>query len=66
MAPHLLLLPGLDGTGRMFEPFLRGLPPGLEVSVTAYPDRLQPYADLERYLSWPEGPCVLVAESFSG
>jgi len=33
----LILLPGMDGTGIMFEPFLERLSPENQVEVIAYP-----------------------------
>lgn len=65
----LVLLPGLDGTGRLFERFLAALPAGLETCVVAYPDdralSLDQYAD-HALAQFPEGPVALLAESFSG
>ena len=68
-APKLVLLPGLDGTGRLFKDFIAALPPTLSAVAVAYPgDRCLPYADLaaivQSNLPTPE-PFVLVAESFS-
>jgi hypothetical protein len=65
-----ILLPGFDGTGTLFAPFLRALPPGIEPVVVTYPADRNPSADelvgfvLKRL---PESePFVLIAESFSG
>ena len=65
-----ILLPGFDGTGLLFAPFLRALPPGIEPVVVAYPADRNCSADelvgivLARL---PESePFVLIAESFSG
>jgi pimeloyl-[acyl-carrier protein] methyl ester esterase len=67
---RLVLLPGMDGTGELFRPFLNGLPPGISTSIVTYPrDRIVPYRDLHAFLeaSVPQGEAyVLVAESFSG
>lgn len=67
---HWVLLPGLDGTGQLFAPLLRALPPGAATTIVRYPchevltyNQLQPY--LQRALP-PREPYVLVAESFSG
>ena len=64
----LVLLPGSDGTGRLFEPFLASMPSGVEVAVVAYPKHLYAIDDLARYALDAVGaaPCVLVAESYSG
>ena len=67
--PVLLLLPGLDGTGRLFGPFLACVA-GFEARVVSYPpDRhlsIDELADLVQGLLPRSGPLVLVAESFSG
>jgi pimeloyl-ACP methyl ester carboxylesterase len=67
---HLVLLPGLDGTGVLFGPLVRALPPTLTPHVVAYPPDL--------CLGYPEllplvlaalasdGDFVLLGESFSG
>jgi pimeloyl-ACP methyl ester carboxylesterase len=58
-----LLLPGLDGTGALFEPLLRELDPALGPTVISYPldEAAAPAIEL------PRGePFALVAESFSG
>jgi pimeloyl-[acyl-carrier protein] methyl ester esterase len=66
---NLVLLPGLDGTGKLFADFIRALPQNLRAVVVAYPT--------DQFLSYPElldlvrGAClhaerfVLLAESFS-
>ena len=67
---RLMLLPGMDGTGRLFGPLLRILPQGLEVTVFAYPpDRPCGYAELLPLVeaAIPEGgEFVVLGESFSG
>lgn len=67
---HLVLLPGLDGTGQLFAPLLKVLPPNFTATVVRYPptERLT-YEQLKPLLrqSIPlHQPFVLVAESFSG
>ncbi len=64
-----VLLPGLDGSGRLFDVLLSALPAGSNVTVVSYPtdgdqdyDTLTAYAD--QFLT--DQPCVLVGESFSG
>jgi pimeloyl-ACP methyl ester carboxylesterase len=65
-----ILLPGLDGTGRLFRPFLDALPPTLTPKVIAYPaDAVRHPAELLRLIeaSLPaDGPFAVIAESFSG
>ena len=66
----LLLLPGLDGTGALLEPFAAALAAlGLRARIVRYPPRVplsidalaaQVLADL------PPGPFALLGESFSG
>lgn len=66
----LLMLPGLDGTGRVFEPMMTHLPGWIETQVVRYPvDRdmsLQGYVTFAREHLPREKPFVLLAESFSG
>ncbi len=66
----LLLLPGLDGTGLVFEPLLTHLPEELETQVVRYPvDRplsFQKHVDFARKQLPKKKPFVLLAESFSG
>lgn len=66
----LVLLPGLDGTGRLFEPFLPELPASWQPLVVRYPadaafgyDRLTRLAEAALPSS---GPLILLGESFSG
>ena len=66
----LVLLPGLDGTGRLFEPLVQVLPSHLSPVVICYPnDKPLSYAELVRFVK-QQGPAsedyVLLAESFSG
>jgi pimeloyl-ACP methyl ester carboxylesterase len=67
---ELVLLPGMDGTGRMFEPFVRCLPAGLRAAVVHYPaDRecsVEELVDIARAAIPADGPAIIVAESFSG
>lgn len=69
MAKHLVLLPGLDGTGQLFLDFVTALPNTISVTTVTYPAKeVLPYADLRAFLSVaiPEcEPFVLLAESFS-
>jgi pimeloyl-ACP methyl ester carboxylesterase len=66
---HLVLLPGLDGTGKLFADFIAALPPSLIATTVSYPtDRFLPYTDLQPFVSEsvPKSErFVLVAESFS-
>ncbi len=67
---HLLLLPGMDGTGQLFEPLLRELPPLLTPVVVRYPpDRPCGYAELLP-LALAAVPAhedfLVLGESFSG
>ena len=65
-----LLLPGMDGTGALFEPLLRELPDSLGARVVGYPnDQPLGYDALEKIITPRvpvEGPWAMVAESFSG
>ena len=66
---HLVLLPGLDGTGELFADFITALPQPLIATPVAYPnDRFLSYADLHPFVraAVPQSePYVLLAESFS-
>ena len=69
-ALRLVLLPGMDGTGILFEPLLEALPQAWEAEVVQYPpDKALGYEALldivERAIPI-DGPFVLVGESFSG
>jgi pimeloyl-[acyl-carrier protein] methyl ester esterase len=66
--PTLVLMPGLDGTGLLFERLVSALPPHIRTRIIKYP---QQAAQLEEYAAAvaeavPAGRVVLLAESFSG
>lgn len=66
----LLMLPGLDGTGRLFEPLERELPAWIESRAVSYPpDRKLGYDELEvlvRAALPVDRPFAVLGESFSG
>jgi pimeloyl-ACP methyl ester carboxylesterase len=66
----VVLLPGMDGTGELFRPFLSSLASTCPVQVIGYPrDTDLTYVQLQQYVldSLPTGePITLIAESFSG
>jgi pimeloyl-ACP methyl ester carboxylesterase len=66
----LVLLPGMDGTGDLFAPFVAALGPDQSVVVVRYPtDEALGYAELEaiaRAALPVDRPFVLLGESFSG
>ncbi|MGF1499234.1 MAG: alpha/beta fold hydrolase [Elainellaceae cyanobacterium] len=66
----LVLLPGLDGTGQMFQPLLDELPPELDAYVVNYsPTDLLDYPNLVEAVAQDldtRGDVVLLGESFSG
>jgi pimeloyl-ACP methyl ester carboxylesterase len=68
--PVLVLMPGLDGTGKLFADFVRVLSPTVECVVVAYPcDQPMRYWELEGLVvsALPKDrPFVLLGESFSG
>jgi pimeloyl-[acyl-carrier protein] methyl ester esterase len=68
--PMLVLLPGLDGTGKLFAAFVRALGAGIESRVIGYsPDEPLGYEELElkvRAQLPRDRPYVLLGESFSG
>jgi len=67
--PKVLLLPGLDGTGHLFNRLVVALEPSARAQIVRYPgDRFLRYdelADLVRAQA-PVEPYAIVAESFSG
>ncbi len=66
--PLLVLLPGMDGTGLMFRPFLQALT-GFEARVVRYPAALTSYADCVAFARAQlpaDRPFLLLGESFSG
>lgn len=66
----LVLLPGMDGTGNLFDPFIAALKGGCKVRIVRYPaDQALGYAELEaiaRRALPTTGKFVLLGESFSG
>lgn len=65
----LVLLPGMDGTAKLFASFIEALPRSLDAIAVPYPsDHYLSYVELERLvrLACPNAePFVLLAESFS-
>jgi pimeloyl-[acyl-carrier protein] methyl ester esterase len=70
--PTLVLLPGMDGTGLLFKPFLEAMGDEAETAITAiaYPARdVLGYAELSElaFNALPRtGPLLILGESFSG
>jgi pimeloyl-[acyl-carrier protein] methyl ester esterase len=63
----ILLLPGLDGTGRLFARIEPILARTLDPHVVSYPtDRPFGYRELLERIDVPAGPFAIIAESFSG
>jgi pimeloyl-ACP methyl ester carboxylesterase len=70
---HLLLLPGMDGTGELFAPLQEALAirlPNLGITAVRYPAARSSYLDLlatarEAFECAPK-PCIVLGESFSG
>jgi pimeloyl-ACP methyl ester carboxylesterase len=66
----LVLLPGMDGTGKLFNSFISSLGTAQKVIVVSYPDsEALGYAELEvlaRAAIPRNTPFILVGESFSG
>ena len=67
--PKLVLLPRLDGTGKLFKDFIAAIPDQFESDVVSYPtDECIGYpqlADRIRITFSSAGPFILIAESFS-
>jgi len=68
--PTLVLLPGLDGTGKLFSELVRALGSAIDAQIVSYPvDRALGYAELEalvRAALPAERRFVVLGESFSG
>lgn len=69
--PHrLVMLPGLDGTGKLFASFVQALGGGAEVQIIQYPtDEPLGYEELEALVraALPQDrPFVMLGESFAG
>ena len=65
----VVLIPGMDGTGTLFEPFIELIPAGIEVVSLPLLQRSDAgYEDQARHVigSIGEQPIILVAESYSG
>jgi pimeloyl-[acyl-carrier protein] methyl ester esterase len=65
----LVLLPGMDGTGALFQPFIAALSPEIPIAIVSYPpDQALGYKELQALVmaSLPSEPFVLLGESFSG
>jgi pimeloyl-ACP methyl ester carboxylesterase len=69
-SPVLVLLPGLDGTGKLFAEFLKVLDSSIGTLVVAYPEDIpMNYDQLEALVTAAlptDRPFVLLGESFSG
>ena len=66
---RLVLLPGLDGTGNLFKPFIKALPSNIDITIIRYATlEEQTYDELLDIViaQLPEEDYVLVGESFSG
>lgn len=66
---RLILLPGMDGTGELFAPFIACLPPSIKPSVVAYPKNeilsLQQLVDFASGMLPLDEDYVLLGESMS-
>lgn len=66
----LVLLPGMDGSGLLFAPFLRALPGWVKPLVVPYPQErpldYQGHVEIVMAALPLDGPFVLLGESFSG
>jgi pimeloyl-ACP methyl ester carboxylesterase len=65
----LVLLPGLDGTGDLFQPFIDCLSPEFDAQIISYStNKKQNYHELSQFVvqQLPKEKFIIVAESFSG
>ncbi|MBS8226082.1 alpha/beta fold hydrolase [Vannielia litorea] len=67
-AVRLVVMPGLDGTGLLLKDFAEAMGKRCPVEVLRYPPEMTGYDALAPWVlaRLPEGPHVLLAESFSG
>ncbi|QWT19428.1 lysophospholipase [Bacillus sp. NP157] len=66
---ELVMIPGMDGTGRLFDPLRAALPAGFRTHVIPYAEHgACSYAELAQRMraSLPTTPYVLLGESFGG
>lgn len=66
---HIVLLPGMDGTGELFSQFVLLKPVDFDATVVPLPQKPVSYSDLERLIQPRipgDVPYVLLGESFSG
>ncbi len=66
---HIVLLPGMDGTGELFSQFVLLKPLGFDATVVPLPQKPGSYSDLERLIEPRipgDVPFLLLGESFSG
>ena len=72
MALELVLMPGMDGTGEMFEPLLHAIADSAwtsRIHILRYPcNQAMNYEQLIELAATqlPNAPCAVIAESFSG
>ncbi len=69
MKPALVLLPGFDGSGRLFSPLRKAFADSVDTIVLSYPtDKVMTYSELCHYLKneLPDTPFVFLGESFGG
>lgn len=65
----LILLPGLDGTGKLFQPLLNLTPEGIYPLVVTYPNQKLTFGELAKCVvnQLPnDEPITVLAESFAG
>ncbi len=67
--PKLVLLPGMDGTGELFDSFVKALPQSFTTEIVRYPpNRCLTSSELLHLVdsnAFGSEPFVLIAESFS-
>jgi len=67
---HLVLLPGLDGTGKLFDPFVKQFPDPTRITVIPYPMKkhisFDMLGDYIVSLLPLDTPLVILGESYSG
>ncbi|NMA99227.1 MAG: hypothetical protein GX970_14170 [Phyllobacteriaceae bacterium] len=64
----IVVLPGLDGTGRLLSDFTASLRKNFDVEIVSYPLDMTSYEEIRKWIGprLRQDDYVIVAESFSG
>jgi len=68
-SPQVILMPGLDGSGKFFRDFCTFLPDSPNTTVISYPEKKMTFEELASHTATKinvSAPLIVIAESFSG